>query len=136
MTDNLERRIRSLPWRKPSPELRDRIFGNASDYDVAVERTSNDSRSSPPLGDGRKVTLHVAIASAIAAAFLGFVAGAQLPTNQPTAKVVASTGDLQADIRIVETSSSRNSFDFSADSTQILPGDFIASLDASKETIE
>ena len=134
MSDDLERRIRSLPWRTPSAELKDKIFAGMPDNDVGASSASSVSRGSPSRG-GRRVTLQGAFALATAAGFLGFIVGAQLPTNQPAKKVVASTGDLvQTDIRIVETSSPRNSFDFSASSTQILPGEFIASLDAPEET--
>jgi|GEM_PF-2390081 len=134
MSDDLERKIRSLPWRKPSAGLKDKIFAETPDNVVGAPNASSVSRSSPSAG-GRRVTLQGAIALATAAALLGFIAGAQLPTDQPAEKVVASTVALvPTDIRIVETSSPRNSFDFSGSSTQILPGEFIASLDAPEET--
>jgi hypothetical protein len=137
MSDDFERRIRSLPWRKPSAELKDKIFG-ASDGDEpnSASTASIVSRNALP-PQGRRVTLHVAVALATAAAILGFIAGTQLPTNPPTGTVVASTGDLvRTDIRIVETSSQTNSFDFSSSSTQILPGEFVASMGDSQENSE
>lgn len=111
--DDFERELRELPWRKPSRALKQKIFGNVSEQ--------------PRLNDTRKrgVPVKWSVVLAAVMGFVGFAAGAMLPNP-----VATTTG---TDIRVVETFSARNSFDFSGGAYQILPGEFTTSISVEAE---
>lgn len=115
--NDFERKIRDLPWRKPSEALRHKIFDKRPEHQPANERQ-------------RKMSVKWSVVLAAAAGFAGFMVGTLLPSSQiPTQ--FASVG---ADIRVVETFSPRNSFDFSAGAMQIMPGEFTSSISIEDET--
>lgn len=117
MMNNFQRNIRDLPWRKPSEALRRRIFDNRPE-----EKPSGGRQQNRPT--------KWSFVMAAAAGFIGFMAGTMLPSAQMPTEVAS----VDTDIRVVETFSVRNSFDFSAGAIQIMPGEFTSSISIEGET--
>lgn len=113
---DLERDLSELPWRRPRESLRDRIWRQSSAQDSG-SLTSSAFRQ-------RLVSLPWTVLFTISAGLGGFFVGISLQQdNTPRlARVVA-------DVRIIETFSEQNSFDFSSQDTQILPGEFTAYIE-------
>lgn len=115
--DEIERTINGLPWRKPSPALKEKILNSEPEH------------SQPPERHNRAVSLRWAIVSATAAGIVGFVLGANRTPTVESAVAVRQNDTIQTDIRVVETFSSLNSFDFTAGAMQVLPGEYVGSID-------
>lgn len=114
--NDFEDRIRNLPWREPSAELKEKIFSASPQPKYAGKRSG--------------VSWKWAAALTTAAGIGGFFAGAFVPEQDRRAVSVASD---DADMRVIERSSKQNSFDFSEDVVQILPGEFVAYIDSEED---
>ncbi len=117
--NNIEDDLCDLAWKDASPDLRERIFGDEAE-DAATPKRRN----------GMSVRWSALIA--VAAGVGGFLVGV---TRGPDENV-PSIASAETDLRVVETYSSHNSFDFSYGAVQILPGELRASIDGELEPLK
>jgi len=109
--DPFEQQIHSLPWAKPSPGLKERIFcepGRSQDRWLLASR---------------RIALGWAAALVVLAGLAGYFWGQQQSlyslslSEQPT-----------IDVQVVETGSGPNLFDMTPRASEILPGDLVVSF--------
>lgn len=116
--ERFDRKFSDLPWRKPSPELREKIFGPPQQRPILARLMD------------RRIASGWAASVALAAGILGFVLGVLLPgegvqqielaDNLPETPLV----EIQPDMRVVEVRSVANSFDFSPEGGELLNGEY------------
>ncbi len=108
--DPFEQQIQSLPWAKPSPGLKDRIFGES----VRPQRRW--------LLISRRIAIGWAAVLVLLAGLAGYFWG-HMQSLRGGALFVQPTVDVQ----VVETGSGQNLFDMTPQVSEILPGDLVVS---------
>jgi len=116
--DNFENQLKQISLRKPSAQLRQRIF-------------NEEIRSSEFTGFlARRIPLGWA---ALFALLVGLAGYALAYLTRPQANLSASLTASTVDVQIVETGTDRNFFDFSHPSGDMLPGELIATVELNEE---
>lgn len=106
--DPFEQQIQSLPWAKPSPGLKDRIFCES----VRPQRRW--------LLVSRRIAIGWAAVFVLLAGLAGYFLGQESSLHSPAASMQPTL-----DVQVVETGSGQNLFDMTPRASEILPGDLV-----------
>ncbi len=119
--DEFEREFKSLPWRRASNVLRERIFGRQP-------------RSLAWTGwFDRRISIRWAAVFVLAAGVIGHLSGVYGLSARSAQLVLAHAS---TELRIIETDNRHNFFDLTGDTYDILPGELTLNVQGRKEKEE